>query len=457
MDTKTIDETQPLITPSLARFVCNLTYDKLSPEVIQKLKELLLDHIGVASNAACVAESSKPFLDAITAFGGAQGHSTVYTKGKKFPIQSAALLNGSFAHTFDFDDTFAAGALHPGASVIAAALAQAEASNVSAKALLAGLAVGYEIVCRIARACGSGSYERGFHSTGTAGIYGAIAAVASIKGLDTATTENAFGLAGSRAAGSMQFLENGSWNKRLHPGFAAHDALLCVALAEASVIGSSRPLEGKAGFFHSYSNSTDLTLLMEQLGKQWIFTKTAVKPYPACRMTHTSIELAAQIAHESPSTPVESITVTMHPICWNIVGVPQPNKIRPENIVDAQFSNYVQTAIAWLHGSNTGWAAYDKIHDDDVRDLAARVTVLSDEHVVPLGVKFHVKWQDGTEKAAVLDAPLGEESNPFLFEGIQEKFQSLARPVYGDRWKDILAVVKGLETRQAVDLISLLG
>ena len=450
-------KSQPSVTSELVCFVCDTTYEVLNPTIIQKIKELLLDHIGVASSAACNAESSKPFLDAITAFGGTQGHSTVYTKGKSFSIQSAALLNGAFAHTFDFDDTFAAGALHPGASVIPAALAQSELSKVDAKSLLTALAVGYEVICRIARALGSGSYERGFHSTGTAGIYGAIAAVAKVKKLSTATTEMAFGLAGSKAAGSMQFLDSGSWNKRLHPGFAAHDALLCIALAEAGVIGSSNPLEGKAGFFHSYAVNADLSRLTEGLGQDWIFLGTALKPYPACRMTHTSIEIAERMAQENPSVPVKSITVAMHPICWNIVGEPQPNKIRPENIVDAQFSNYAQTAIAWLYGSKIGWAAYEKIYDADVQALAKRVTVLADKEVVPLGARFHVEWQDGTERIETLDAPLGEASNPFSFERIQEKFLSLAKPVYGEKASGILDVVKDLEKYRAMDLISLLN
>ena len=449
-------ESQFSVTHELANFVCDTTYETLSSDVIQKIKELLLDHIGVAASAACNAESSKPFLSAIAAFGGTEGNSTVYTKGKSFPVHSAALLNGAFAHTFDFDDTFAAGALHPGASVIPAALAQSELSNVHASSLLTALAVGYEVICRIARSLGSGSYERGFHSTGTAGIYGAIAAIAKIKKLSAVTTKMAFGLAGSKAAGSMQFLDNGSWNKRLHPGFAAHDALLCITLAEAGVIGSSKPLEGKAGFFHSYAVNSDMSSLTKGLGQEWIFLGTALKPYPACRMTHTSIEIAERMAQEKPSVAVESISVAMHPICWDIVGIPQPNKIRPENIVDAQFSNYVQTAIAWLYGSKVGWAAYEKIYDADVQALAARVRVISDKEVVPLGARFHVKWQDGTEKAEGLDAPLGEASNPFSLERIREKFLSLAKPVYGDRANEILEVVQVLEKHRAVDLISLL-
>ena len=448
----------PYITSKLAAFVQSTQYENISDDVVQKLKELLLDHIGVASSAAKTAESSKPILDAIIAFSESSqaGHSTVYATEKKFTAPYAALLNGTFAHSFDFDDTFAAGALHPGASVVPAALAQAEACDTDAKTLLVGLAVGYEVICRIARSAKEGSYERGFHSTGTAGIYGAIAAAARIKKLSVETIEAAFGLAGSKAAGSMQFLENGAWNKRLHPGFAAHDALLCIALAEAGVVGATSPLEGKAGWFHSYSTKADLASVTDKLGAEWCFQSTALKPYPACRMTHTSIELAERLARQRLGTPVERIIVSMHPVCYNIVGVPHTNKITPKNTVDAQFSNYIQTAIAWIHGSALGWAAYDKIFDKDVQELSAKVTVKSDESIAPLAATFKVEWEDGTEVEETLVAPLGEVSNPFSWERIEEKYLGLAEPVYGDKAKDIVRVVKTLQDHQSRHLISLL-
>ncbi len=444
-------------TSQLAVFVASTAYESLSPQVIQKLKELLLDHIGVAASAAKMAESSKPFINAVVAFAGPQsGQSTVYATSHSFLPQYAALLNGAFAHSFDFDDTFAAGALHPGASLIPAAIAQAEALQVDSTRFLAGLAVGYEVICRIARAAQDGSYERGFHSTGTAGIYGAIAAAANIKGLSTEIIEAAFGLAGSKAAGSMQFLENGSWNKRLHPGFAAHDALLCIALAEAGVVGSAKPLEGKAGWFHSYSTKSNIGTVTEKLGVEWCFMSTALKPYPACRMTHTSIEMADSLAKQKPGVPVKSIAVRMHSICYNIVGIPEHRKIRPANIVDAQFSNYIQTAIAWIHGSKIGWSAYERIFDKDVQDLSAKVTVTQDDSVTPLGAQFHVIWDDGTEVGKVLDAPLGEASNPFSWDRIQEKYLGLAGPVYSQRANEILDVVKHLEDHQIKELTALL-
>jgi 2-methylcitrate dehydratase PrpD len=445
------------VTTTLAGFVSNTTYDDLSPAVVDKLKELLLDIIGVASAAAAAAESSEPFLKAILDFGGPQsGTSTVFTKGHNFAPQYASLLNAAFAHTYDFDDTLAKGGLHPGSSVIPAALAQCETSGVDGKTLLTALAVGYEVVCRIAVALGPGSYTRGFHNTGTVGIFGAVAAIGRAKNLPSHVIDNAFGLAGSKAAGSMSFMENGSWNKRLHPGFADHDALLCIALAEAGVLGSSKALEGRTGFLHSYSDTSDMMALTKDLGKEWVMMGTALKPYPACRVTHASIDLAAKLAKEN-NGPVAKITVALEPTGYTLVGLPVANKIRPENIVDAQFSNYIQTAIAWLYGNQLGWSAYDKIFDEDARDLATRIEHVIDSSLPACGTRMAVLWQDGTQREEYMAAPVGELSNPFIFEQVQAKYLSLARPVYGEETScRILDMIKHLEMHNVADLMAML-
>ena len=228
-------------TRALAEFAGEVRPQDLPANVRIRLKQLLLDYIGVASAASTRADSTDPIGKGSTNFegGAGLGSNTVYKHGQNYSPQTAALLNGALSHSFDFDDTFARGCLHPGTAIIPATLAEAESLNSSPDQILTALAVGYELVCRVAIQLSDGSYER----TATAGIFGCVAAISSLKGLPSRTVENAFGLAGSKAAGSMQFLENGSWNKRLHPGFAAYDAFLCVHLAEAGVHGAEKCFE----------------------------------------------------------------------------------------------------------------------------------------------------------------------------------------------------------------------
>ncbi len=447
------------ITEELCKFIVEANYGQLDEKLVDQLKDYVTDCVGISAGAAAICESSEPFLRAVIALGGKSGQSTVFTKGSAFSLQYAGLLNAAFAHSFDFDDTHAPSILHPGTTAIPAALAQAEMLNSDGKTLLLGIAVGYEITCRIGRAYNYGGYTRGFHNTTTAGIFGAVAAISKIKGLSLDQVKNAFGLAGSKAAGSMQFLDNGSWNKRLHPGFAVHDAFVAVALAEAGVVGATRPIEGKYGALHSYSATSTTVGLTDNLGSEWIFRKTAIKPFPACRMTHSAIEAVSNVAREAAGKTVEQITVALSPGCYQLVGPPDANRIHPKTIVDGQFSMYYQVAIAWLHGMDIGWGMYDKsqMESPEVAALCDKVEVIIKDDVVDLAARLTFKWTDGTTTEASQVFPLGEPENPFSKERVQGKFLRMVAPAYDERTaKAILATINEIDQRNTGDLMKFL-
>jgi 2-methylcitrate dehydratase PrpD len=454
------DSEEAPVTKAFARFVSSTGYQVLSSTVKSKLKELLLDYIGVACGAAVQSKSSEPILTAIKSLSSS-GSNTVICKGRSFTPPFAALLNGAFGHSFDFDDTHLAGVLHPGVSVIPAALCEAETQKASGEHLLTALAVGYEVACRLGLALSDKAYARGFHNTATAGIFGAVAAIAKLRNLSAETVEMAFGIAGSKAAGSMQYLENGSWNKRLHPGFAAHDAFLCVALAEAGVLGATKILEGRFGFLHAYTTgeNIDCAELTQNFGSEWVFMATALKPFPGCRMTHTAIEVAGNLCGTNASAlEIEKVIIAIKPTMWNVVGVPLPNKIHPQNEVDAQFSIYYQTAVALFDGSNTGWKVYSRMKDDDVHDLLDKITVVKDDSFRSMETRLTVRWKDGTEKTDMLVAPLGEDENPFSEDKVIAKYMSLAGPVYGEKKaKEIMQTVHAIESHQVEELMALIS
>jgi len=440
------------VTKLFASFVAYSTTSTLTTEVKTKLKELLLDYVGVTYAASVQSTSSEKIFTAIKALGAANGSNTVFCRGRNFTAPYAALLNGTFGHSFDYDDTHLTGVLHPAVSIIPAALAEAETKNASGEQLLLALAVGYEVTCRLGTALSDKAYARGFHNTSTAGIFGAVAAIAKLRNLTSEVIATAFGIAGSKAAGSMQYLENGSWNKRLHPGFAAHDAFICVALAQAGVVGAAKIIEGKFGFLHAYTTNEniDYAALTRDLGLEWVFMATALKPYPGCRMTHTAIEIAGKIRGTGESVQeIDHITIALKPEMWNVVGVPVPNKVHPENEVDAQFSIYYQTALAFLDGSNTGYKVYSRMADQDVHDMCNRITVVKDESFKSMETRVEVKWKDGTEKTEMLEAPLGEDENPFSKEKIVEKYMSLVSPVCGEqRATQIAEVIDSMERQR---------
>lgn len=436
----------PITTKAIAKFVSGLEYADLTAQVQDKLRLLLLDYIGVGSAATVLSESSDSLTKAIkglnAGYDGKGNRASVLANGQSWSPPLAAMLNGALAHSLDFDDTHAGGALHPGVSVVSAALAEAETNTTaSAKDLLTALAAGYEVACRLGVALGSGGYSLGFHNTSTAGIFGAVAAIAKLRHAEVETIENAFGLALSKASGSMQYLANGSWNKRLHPGFAAHDAFTCVTLAESGVVGAAEPIEGRYGLLNLYSSSAatkssspspsscNLPFL-----KHWEFLSTAVKPYASCRMTHGPIELAAQLAQlQEGHGPAQSIKVSLSQMCYRIVGEATHNKLRPKNVVDAQFSVYYQTAVAWLHGnSGLGWKIYDYVGDSDVHNVIDTMQVLNVDSYVGLESSLEVVFSDGYITNMHLRSPTGEPDNPSTWENTRVKFMALATEVYGE-------------------------
>jgi 2-methylcitrate dehydratase PrpD len=456
------------VTRILATFAATSTPTQLTPDLITKVKEVLIDYCGVVIGAL-PASSTKPIYTAISTLQGplSSGPSTVVGHGPPHMLpQYAALINSALGHSLDFDDTYAPGSLHAGITSVSAAMTCAEhlgSSETSVEHFMLAVCVGYEVTCRLGRELGMESYRRGFHNTSTAGIFGAVAAISVLKGLSTETIEMAFGLAGSKAAGSMQYLDNGSWNKRLHPGFAVHDAFICVALAEAGVVGATRSLEGKMGFLQGYSPRAgkDLKRLVDGLGNHWTWLESSLKPFPACRMTHGFIEIADEMRkrrkREVKEKDVKKILVTMPPVNLLLIGDPTPNKIHPENQIDAQFSVYFQVAMALLYGSGMGVRVYDMLEDPSIVALCKKIAVKTDPALQVFAAALGVEWADGTVEEARQDFPLGEVQHPFTRAKVDEKFMALVAPVFGERkGKDILAMIDELENHTIEELFYLL-
>lgn len=453
-------------TKALALFVATCTTDQLTPTLRTKIKEVLIDYVGVVVGGLANADSTDSIYKAICVLQGPDntGPCTVIGKGPASMLpQYAGLLNSAFGHSLDFDDTFAEGTLHAGVTAISAAMSQAEVLGDAASidTFMLAIAVGYEVTCRLGRELGMDAYHRGFHNTSTAGIFGAIAAIAVVKNLSAEVVEMAFGLAGSKAAGSMQYLDNGSWNKRLHPGFAVHDAFMCVSLAEAGVIGATRIIEGKYGFLQAYSPKPDKSLprLVRGLGTEWIWLASSLKPYPACRMTHTLIELAGNVhaSRKVVSADISEIELRIPHVNMLLVGDATPNKIHPSNHIDAQFSAYFQVANALLYGPITGIEAYKKLSDPEIVALCSKTIVIGDEQLDVFAGRLRIQWADGRIDATELQHPLGEAQHPFTRSNVDQKFLSLTVPTFGpDRTQRILGTIDLLEQHTLVGLLSLL-
>jgi 2-methylcitrate dehydratase PrpD len=419
------------ITQALADHATSLSYDDLPPEAAQKACEMVLDLLGIGFRATVDAESTASIRDTVLAIAG-EGEASMLGQERTVHPAHAALLNGALVHSLDFDDTHRGGSVHPGAAIIPTVLALGEQHGIGGRPAIAAIVAGYDVSCRLAMALDPKShYDRGFHPTGTAGVFGATAAGANLLGMSAAELVNAFGVNGSQAAGSMQFLENAAFNKRLHPGFAAHNAILALELARRGFVGSASPIEGPQGLLHGYSDTAVPERAVEALGERFEILRTAIKPYPCCRYAHTAIDVLREFASEQDVRPEEirSVRLGLCDAAVSIIGEPPERKRRVETIVDGQFSMPFLAAVALLRRRMT-WSDYGLIGDNEIQGLMERVEVYADgeaNDVYPDRWLTAVEIETGRGTTSEKRwRTRGEPEDPLSFAELEEKFDDLA-------------------------------
>jgi 2-methylcitrate dehydratase PrpD len=399
-----------------------------------------------------MAESSPAMIASLDGEAG-RGPGVVVGLPHTYPFEASGFLNGVFAHSLEFDDTNIAAALHPGAPVIAAALAAAQAQSASGPAFLAALAAGYEVSCRLGVALGTGTFSRGFHPTGVEGVFGAVAAVASLCGFEAAEMTSAFGIAGSMVAGSTQYLHCGSWNKRLHAGLAARNGIFATRLQSAGIIGASRAFEGEHGVVHAYTDTPRPDALAQDLGTAWVLKSTGIKPYPSCRLAHGAIDAALELRRGlggADPAPDASISIRLNSTDSTIIGGTERIKFEPATTVDGQFSIYFQVAASLLYGL-PDWSVYDHLADPRVLALARRITAVPDDDVAHAGAVVTLHSADRPDAVVSIETPSGERGIDLPWDVIERKFRSLATTTFEkSKLSTIVDAVRGLPNGGAV-------
>jgi 2-methylcitrate dehydratase PrpD len=438
-------------TATLAAYVTGLKYEDIPPAVIARAKLLILDFLGSAVRARQESESTPSILKMLATLGlDAEGDATVCGDAKTYTPSVAALLNGALGHSLDFDDTHADSSLHASAPVVPAAFAVGEIVGASGKEVLTAVVAGYEVCCRLGNALDPTShYAKGFHPTATAGTFGGAAAAGKLFKLSTEQMIQAFGVSGSQAAGSLQFLVNGAWNKRFQVGAAAMNGVVAATLARENFRGAIEAVEGKHGLLVGYSDDAHPEKATAGLGAIYETLKIGVKPYPSCRYTHAAIDALIVMRREHNLVPdqIKRVEVGLHRNGITLTAN-SLDKRRPKNIVDGQFSMYFTGALALDQGS-FGWDDYKRLGDAAIEKLSDRIDVVQDARLEgkshPFGARVTVETADGTHERIVADPP-GEPASFPDPQMMRQKFLTLARPVLADRAEKFSDAVLAMET-----------
>ncbi len=335
------------LSAQLAEFCTTVASGDIPTEVRARARELALDFLAVVARAS-LAPSSAMIRNAARALS-TQGPCAVIGAGYTLAPQAAALANGGTAHAIEMDDVTELSSLHPGVVVFPAALAMAQATEASGAAFLTSAILGYEVIGRLGNAINVKShYAQGFHPTATCGTFAAAAIAARLLRLSAERATHALAIAGSMAAGSMQYMDNGSLVKRMHPGMAAHAGIVAALMAAEGITGPREIFEGAHGFLHAYSDTTHPERILAGLGAVWEVSETAIKPHSCCRHNHAAIDALLDVvnAHDLVADQIAAIRVEIPASSIPIVAEPHAIKHDPRSVVDAQFSLPYALAVA---------------------------------------------------------------------------------------------------------------
>jgi 2-methylcitrate dehydratase PrpD len=378
-------------------------------EIVEKL---LIDVAGL-----CVAARNTDYvraaLDGWEASGGcsAIGHARALDSG------GAAFVNGTAAHGEDFDDTFEGGPIHAGAVILPAVLALAERQRLSGKDALKGIAVGLELTCRASLVAPKMIHKAGFHPTAVLGAMGAAAAAATALQLPKKQFTDALGIAGSMAAGIIEYLAEGTWTKRMHPGWAAQSGIRAADLARSGFIGPRTVFEGEHGLYHGFARTTNgqWDKLLDGFGKRWVTSTIAFKLYPCGTMTHPYIDCARRLGKKVDFRNIEDIVCEVAEGTVHRLWEPLAAKQRVPNAYAGKFSTPYCIASGFVLG-NAGLDAFteERVRDPRLVALAGKVRYEVDpDNPYPNEYTGHVRVR-------MKDGSVLEERQPHLRGGAHE-------------------------------------
>jgi 2-methylcitrate dehydratase PrpD len=450
-------------TSDLAHFCATLRADELPAQVRERVRYLLLDHLAVTLRGSLLPSSQSVYnmLKGMMAVGSA-GTATIFGRAERAEASWAAFANGIAAHGLEMDDVENASSLHPGVVVMPAVLALAEQLGSAPSAFYASVVAGYEVTLCVGAALNPASaYERGFHPTAVCGALGATAASARLLGLTPAQTNSALGIAGSMAAGSMAYLHDGAWTKRLHPGWASHAGITAARLAASGFVGPTDILEGRYGFLHAYSSDSDVAQLERKPGDELAIMRVSLKPYACCRYMHGPIDCLFDIMRRHQLDPRHIARISCGVLSGGrgLIADPIEQKRQASNIVDAQFSMPFGAVIAVLTGKAGLTVFTDEwIHHPEIRELMQKVDCytspeLDDHYPAEWRASASITMDDDAHYSSHIRYALGDPHNPLSWEQLEARFHELVEPVIVDerRRREIIERVRQLDDMERIE------
>ncbi len=434
-------------TGQIAKFVVDLSYDNLPPELIARTKGHILDQLAIqigVSTKSCL----KLAVDYVMSQANHAEASIAGTK-QKVSAENAAFANGAFGHGFEMDDVYTPALAHPGPVVVPAALAVAERDGLDGKTLIEAVVAGYEVMGRCGYALSPSHLYRGFHPTSAAGPLGAAAAAGKLTGLDAPTMVHAIAIAGSFCCGVTECYKSGGEVKRYHGGIAAAGGIKAAALASFGLTGPATILEGPLGI-RAMSDSFTPEVIIDGLGERYVAADIWTKKYAANGMIHAPADAVEIIRARRPFEPgdIGRITVGSNRHAVNEVGSIR----KPKDIFGFQFSmNYALALQIVNRGNNFDAYIEENLTDPEIATLAERIFTQTDDEVdrwfpKKIGGRVRIEFTDGSMEEELVEDCRGTPGNPMSADELEAKARAVAAmSMDADKFDIVAAAIRSLE------------
>jgi 2-methylcitrate dehydratase PrpD len=437
-------------TTELATYIVSARLEAIPPDVRHEAHRALLNYMGCA-----IGGSREPAVDmAIRALAPYAGKPIARVLGRQERLDPlhVALMNGISSHVHDYDDTTPKNYIHPTSPVASALFAYACAEHVTGEQFLLAFVLGFEAECRVGNAVYPAHYDVGWHITGTAGVFGAAAAIGRLLRLPHQNMVWALGLAATQAAGLREMF--GSMGKAFIP--AARPERLRRGAVGARGIHRQRPgIEGPRGFAPVQAAKYDLAKVTNRLGVDFDLRENTYKPFPCGIVIHPTIDACSQIFRSRAIRPrdIAAVRLQVAPLVLDLC-----NKKHIQVGLEGKFSVFHAAAIGLVRGkAGLGEFSDETVNDPDVKAVRERVTAMADPSVAEDAVRVEVELTSGERIEKQVDHAIGNLGRPMTDAELEEKFHDqAARVLPSDQVRELIALcwkAGGLsDMRQLVEL-----
>ena len=346
-----------------SNWAINLKTKDIPSDVQEVLSFLVKDISGVI-----VAARNEDYIQSLVKTYSNTGNTIALGHKNIFDVFSSSIICGTAAHGEDFDDTFEGNPMHVGATMVSVFLSAGQFFKLNGEQILRGIAIGAELICRMALVSPTAMHKQGFHPTAICSVFGAAAGLGAVLGLNSKQLSSALGVAGSMASGIIEYLAEGTWTKRMHPGWAASSGIHAALLGRSDFLGPRTVFEGTHGFFKAFTIKEiekDFSHLTKDLGARWECKNLAFKPYACGTMAQPFVDCAMQLRDKvNDLSKIKSIKAKVGEGTVHRLWEPRKEKNKPSTPYSAKFSVPYCVAVTLSKGG----AGLEEFNETNIAD-----------------------------------------------------------------------------------------